>query len=435
MALMYLNLLLRPAFLFIFVPVLFFADPRGSFAASADEARIIMQLQREIAPETGESIFYLKNGDKVRGVQLEEGAEQIKVKQFFGYSGSMVSTLKRSDVLRIEPVSAAEADITGEEIKIKKELPGFHFSRSGIYSFFTDQDYFKVTKSVELLQRLNSGFLVTFGPLIDNVLTRRNYVIIFKTPKEYDAYKQKMAPYLKIAAGFYDVVNNQLVFYDFFNSQDYAQIDSFVKEESRKIEDLKAENTRYRDSNYEIYQNNLTAIRNYEQSLAAYSSRLALQARDVNIRILRHEASHQLTFDLMLSGKAENFDTWLLEGLAEYCSTPSIGERNSEYIRVFRDALAAGSAIPLRELFSYSKDNRFYTIDELNQGLAYAESWALFYFLMQPQWRERFFGYWEGLKTADKVTDLDERIKFAEDNLDVSLDDLQRQLHAFIITK
>jgi hypothetical protein len=312
--------------------------------------------------------------------------DYIKIKQVFGYSGSMVTRLNKADISRIEPVSAAAADITGQEIRIRKELPDFHFSRIGTYSFFTDQDYFKITKSIELLQRLYSGFLLTFGPLIEDTLDRRNYVVIFRTQQRYEGYKQKIAPYLKNAAGFYDVTNNQLVFYDFFNSQDYAQIDSFVKQQTQKINDLRAENQRYRDSDYDTYQNNIKVIRGYEDSLSAYSSRAASQTRDVNMRILRHEASHQLTFDLMLSGKAANFDTWLLEGLAEYCSTPSIGEKEPEYIKLFCDALKAGSAIPLRELFSYSKNNKFYTLEENRQELAYAQSWALFYFLMQPRW-------------------------------------------------
>jgi hypothetical protein len=124
-----------------------------------------------------------------------------------------------------------------------------------------------------------------------------------------------------------------------------------------------------------------------------------------------------------------------LEGLAEYCSTPSIGEKNPEYIKYFRDALKSGSAIPLRDLIFYSKDNKFYALDEDKLGLAYAESWALFYFLMQPQWRSVFFAYWEKLKAERAVMDLDQRIKLAQENFGVSLDELQEQLYSFVIAK
>ena len=421
--------------LFISILIIFFLITSYSYGAEPGDAQIALSLQREIAPEAGEMVYFLKSGDKLKGTTLEDGADYVKIKQVFGYSGFMVTRLNKADILQTEAVSTAVADITGQEIRIKKELPSFHFSRSGVYSFFTDQDYFKINKSVELLQRLYGGFLATFAPLIDKALTRRNYVIIFRKPEDYDSYKQKIAPYLKNAAGFYDVANNELVFYDFFNSQDYAEIDNFVKQQNQKIRDLRSENLRYKDSNYDVYQDNVKVIRGYEESLSAYSSRAASQTRDVNVRILRHEASHQLSFDLMLSGNAENFDTWLLEGLAEYCSTPSIGEKNPEYIKFFRDALKGGSAIPLRELFSYSKDNKFYALEGDKLGLAYAQSWALFYFLMQPQWRNVFFEYWGKLKAAPEVMGLDDRIKLAQENLGISLDELQKQLDEFVIAK
>ena len=420
---------MRKSILLVFFGIVIFSP--FLFAEELSDKDIARQLQRQLGPQE-EFLFYLKSGERMRGIKQEEGADYIKVKQFFGYSGSLTTKVFKNNIARLEKIKQGSFDIAQDEIRIKRELPTFNFSRSGAYSFFTDQDYFQIIKSIDLLQRLYGGFLSFFSPLIEKNLDRRIYVVIFGKPEGYYEYLRKAAPELKNAAGFYDSAKNQLVFYDFFNSAEYAAIDDFVKQENGKIRQLKEENRKYLNSDYDTYQSNLKKIQGYEQSLSAYMSRLALSVKEVNTRILRHEAAHQLSFDLIVNDGSDNFDSWLLEGLSEFASTPSLGDKNKEHLALFKEAIDKKEVIPLRELISYSMNNEFYMLEESKLALAYAQSWSLFYLLMQPGWKEKFFLYMLRLKAVRRGLDLDGRVKFLEVNLGVSLDDLQYRLTSFV---
>ena len=112
-----------------------------------------------------------------------------------------------------------------------------------------------------------------------------------------------------------------------------------------------------------------------------------------------HEATHQLAFNCGLQTRFADIPLWILEGLAVYFETPDlssskgwkkIGEVNRPRLERFRDYLSRRPAKSLLSLIS--DDKRF---RDPRQGVdAYAEAWALNYYLIQQKPKE-FLAYME----------------------------------------
>jgi hypothetical protein len=112
-----------------------------------------------------------------------------------------------------------------------------------------------------------------------------------------------------------------------------------------------------------------------------------------------HEATHQLAFNCGLQTRFADIPLWVLEGLAVYFETPDlsnakgwkkIGEVNRPRLDRFREYLTRRPAKSLLSLIS--DDKRF---RDPRQALdAYAEAWALNYYLIQQKPKE-FLSYME----------------------------------------
>ena len=117
-------------------------------------------------------------------------------------------------------------------------------------------------------------------------------------------------------------------------------------------------------------------------------------ASPFNIATVIHEATHQMAFNSGLHTRLADNPLWVTEGMAMYFETPdltsrtgwkSVGQVNDLRQRQFLEALARrrgpGS---LRKLLE--SDQRF--TDPEQSGDAYAEAWALTYFLARTRPRE-----------------------------------------------
>ena len=106
-----------------------------------------------------------------------------------------------------------------------------------------------------------------------------------------------------------------------------------------------------------------------------------------------HEATHQIAFNCGLQQRFADIPLWLCEGLAEYFETPdlsfgkgwrTIGEINRPRLAQFQEYLRQRPADSLTTLLV--NDKRF---RNPNQALdAYAEAWALNYFLLRQRPKE-----------------------------------------------
>jgi Protein of unknown function (DUF1570) len=116
-----------------------------------------------------------------------------------------------------------------------------------------------------------------------------------------------------------------------------------------------------------------------------------------------HEATHQIAFNCGLQTRYADIPLWVSEGVAIYFETPdlrskkgwrNIGGVNRVRLQEFRRYLRNRPADSLQTLLS--TDDRFR--DPRLAGDAYAESWALNYFLIRKHPKE-YLPYMTGLST------------------------------------
>ncbi len=140
-----------------------------------------------------------------------------------------------------------------------------------------------------------------------------------------------------------------------------------------------------------------------------------------------HEATHQLAFNSGLQVRYADIPFWVSEGIAIYFETPDLGSSkgwrniggvNRVNLTNFRKFIRSRPAGALRTLLS--DDKRFR--DPAAAADAYAEAWALTYFLLQTR-KEDYVKYMQSMAEQSPLVDQapDERVerftKFFGDDL------------------
>lgn len=133
---------------------------------------------------------------------------------------------------------------------------------------------------------------------------------------------------------------------------------------------------------------------NGERGSSGQINRLLMQPdAERLVATIVHEATHQIAFNCGLHRRLSDCPLWFSEGIAEYFETPDlhsskgwrkIGSVNESRLARFRSYLAKRPPDSLQSLVR--DDKRF---RDTSQSLdAYAEAWALTYFLMQKHPRQ-----------------------------------------------
>lgn len=127
-----------------------------------------------------------------------------------------------------------------------------------------------------------------------------------------------------------------------------------------------------------------------------------------NIATVVHEATHQIAFNCGMHTRYADNPLWLTEGMAMYFETPdlqsstgwrTIGRTNPGRLRQFRDYVRTRrGANSLESLIA--SDERF--TDVSTAADAYAEAWALSYFLIRTR-REEYVRYLESISKKPRL--------------------------------
>jgi hypothetical protein len=150
-----------------------------------------------------------------------------------------------------------------------------------------------------------------------------------------------------------------------------------------------------------------------------------------------HEATHQLAFNCGLQTRYADIPLWVSEGIAVFFETPdlkskrgwrNIGDINRVRFAEFGRYLANRPADSLETLLS--SDERFRNTAEISK--AYAESWALTYFLLRKH-RASFVAYLKKLSEKPRLI-YDTPEQRLKDFQEVFGDDLQRLDAEFVRT-
>jgi len=113
---------------------------------------------------------------------------------------------------------------------------------------------------------------------------------------------------------------------------------------------------------------------------------LARPAAAQMVATIVHEAVHQLAFNSGMQSRFADIPLWVSEGLAVYFETPNLSRRKINYYRLRRFKTYAKNR-PFNSLTSLVvNDQRFRNPNQLLD--AYAEAWALNYYLLRGKSKE-----------------------------------------------
>ncbi|QEF97360.1 hypothetical protein Mal15_14000 [Stieleria maiorica] len=153
-----------------------------------------------------------------------------------------------------------------------------------------------------------------------------------------------------------------------------------------------------------------------------------------NVATIIHEATHQLAYNCGLQRRFADNPMWVSEGLAMFFESPDfqsasrwrgIGRVNQVNLKRWRDYLPTRPSNSIVTLLS--DDDRFRSSDTATD--AYAESWALTYYLLKTR-REEYVEYLRQLSSGKPMAELTarERLEMFEETFGTPLVEIDRAL-------
>jgi hypothetical protein len=145
---------------------------------------------------------------------------------------------------------------------------------------------------------------------------------------------------------------------------------------------------------------------------------LAQPQAERTVATIVHEAVHQLAYNSGLQVRLADNPLWVSEGLAVFFESPdtshgsgwrSIGKINQHNLMIFKRYLAVRTADSLTQLIS--DDSRFRQAD--TSAYAYAECWALTYFLLKTQTKQ-YIAYLKDLASQDPLGENDAKTRIEQ---------------------
>ncbi len=374
------------------------------------------QLETELAAERPTHRLKFRDGHVLDGWVISESPTTIRFRDGFGYSGYVVESYRWGDVVTVKVLPGGSVSSDTARRAVQRRVSRFHFVKSPPYTIVTDESYGEVQKTLGVLTDLREQFRRHFAPLIRREGELRDVdVVFFGSEDAFRTYALRVAPSFVNSAGFFSSGENRLVLLNQLNTSRYSQARGRLEERSR----------RYHDSPEAGPQ------------LAALRSDITSEAKLINERLIRHEGAHQLFHAYHIHSRYGLEPTWLTEGLAQYCETAEIGRYHAPLAERVTRAQKAGQLLPLKTLLNHRDASGFFALGEGRIELAYAESWALVYMLMQGDTRPQFFNYvksYRDISTYRQITAVEraEPETLLEAQLKVDRNALEQRWDSFI---
>ncbi len=258
------------------------------------------------------------------------------------------------------PFKALEAAATGQRL-LTELPPGFdvHTTRHYVIAFNTSRAYAQWVGA--LFERLYGAFT--------NYWSRRGFelhdpefplvVVVFGSREAYLAHaRAELGEGADTIIGYYSLRTNRVTMFDLTGIEAYGG-----------------------------------GLGNRRPNAAAINRLLSQPGAEKGVATIIHEATHQIAYNCGLHTRFADIPLWVSEGLAVYFETPdlssvkgwrTIGAVNTERLARFRQYTANRGAGSLESLVS--DDARFRNARTALD--AYAEAWALNYFLIRQRPKE-----------------------------------------------
>ncbi len=305
---------------------------------------------------------------------------------------------KRKSVTDIQtPFHPMTAEELGRQM-LAEFGQGFEIIRTKHYVICTNAGKPYAEWCGDLLERLLSAFLLHWRgkPLSLSQPSTPLPAVVFASAKEFAQFAATDAtPATAKSRGYYSVRTNRIVVYD------------------------------------------LTAGPNAEPAKTRAEVLRKVAASAFNVATVVHEATHQIAFNCGLHTRYADNPVWLTEGMAMYFETPdvtnrtgwrTIGHINRPRLLQFKRSLAKRRS-PQSLLALIGNDQRLTTAETAAD--AYAEAWALTYFLIKNR-RAQYAEYLHNLSQKKPLIWNTPQERLAEFKA-VFGDDLNRLDHEFLL--
>src|ERR1035437_2657041 len=203
---------------------------------SVEELARKTALEAELANERPTQRLKLRDGHVLEGRIASETASVIRFRDGFGYSGFVVESYKRTDILAVETLPAASFEVTPRDVRFSAEFPQYHFVKSPPYTIVTDQSFGEVQKTLVVLADLREQLHQRFAPLIKQDSELHNiHVVFFGSEEAFRKYALRTAPSFVNSAGFFSSGENRLALLNQRGTSRYTDAQVRLNERSRRL--------------------------------------------------------------------------------------------------------------------------------------------------------------------------------------------------------
>ncbi len=341
-----------------------------------DELETLAYFVDEIQEARPNYMVLLKDGTQIYAKEAEPGDEYLQIV----YHDSGNSENKHLEV----PLDAVQLrkhlihppiELLPEDVRFLMEYPGFSYFFLPPYLIVTDVSYEKVRQAYDVLDQLRNEFFQKFRILVQQEKQKKlMYICLFKTEADYLRYAiQHQHPFLERSVGWYSQRKDCLFVFDGLGALARNRIDQQL--ESLQEHAIAAEN----EQQVPVI---LEAVSFERQRTYRLLEKMTLSS-------LRHESAHQLAFTHGVHSWWGHENLWIQEGMAQYCETVPIGLPVDEKMVILKQAYEEHRLIPWLEIIDLTDFSEYHD----NMEVLYAQSWLLFYTLMQPAHQARFFAF------------------------------------------
>lgn len=357
---------------------------------TSEELALKREIEARVLSEKPTHELTLRTGQTLRGALVSETADAVTFREQYGASGELAVTFRRERIQQIVPLDLPIPRVYYRDVLFQQEFPTFTLFRRPPYTIVTDESFFRVESSVRIIERMHRDFLYLFEPLIRKPERGENIQVLFFTDERaYSRYQQAHAPRMESSSGFYSPRLDRLVIFN--------QISSAQLREARERMDVQERAFRRTATDPEALEQLAGWRRDMERNLQRY-------AEEQTQFTLRHEGAHQLFFTYGVHSTHHAENTWLVEGLAVFCEASRVGVREPDRVSTVKGHARENTLIPLAELLASRSPRGFFVYGGAERvSLAYAQSWSIVHFLMQPQYREGFFDFVRFVREPDNV--------------------------------
>jgi hypothetical protein len=346
---------------------------------SAEELAVKYQWEKQLAMDAPLHRLTLVNGQRIEGRLIQETPRGL-VFQEASRGGGLTTRVDRDRVAALEFIAKPAHEVTYRDVRFRMQFPTLQFLKRPPFTLASDESFDNLGPVLRALESVCAQFLGAFGPLALRPPESADIQVVFFSNEEvYRSYRKRYAPQAPFATGFYSVQLDRLVIFNGAGEEARAEI-------GRRLDEL-AESYRAESDG--------DAVRSWRASAEA---RLRAQYEEQTLATIRHEAAHQLFYTCGVHSGFRAEHDWLVEGLASYCETEPIGAWDEERARALREAQARGYWIPVAQLVNRRNAAGLQSFGAPLVDLAYRQSHALVRYLMQPERREKFFGYMDYLR-------------------------------------